>query len=267
MKHIGYSEFTGKYYWLPKSKRESKVDITDDIMEILAAHGKQPPPAPEAGEEEAFVAYGKACFYRGFEKATKDDANCFTAWREEAAELISRWRGEQGDGNMKCEYCGQKYHGEEPKGCCSGRDCGCMGLPINGPFVCSKGCYEMLMKKHHQHHPCGARWVRASASNWPSNWNDLHFRIFNDKEKINTNDFLEVENVGIKKRAAFFTPYILEYEELEYLSESDESTPCLPTREEAKKWANENYKPDFLKYSFALAMYDWIAERLNNIKK
>ncbi len=35
MKHIGYSELTGKYYRLPANKKESKVDITDDIKEII----------------------------------------------------------------------------------------------------------------------------------------------------------------------------------------------------------------------------------------
>ncbi len=32
----------------------------------------------------------KDCFYKGFEKSEKDDANCFTAWREEADNLINK---------------------------------------------------------------------------------------------------------------------------------------------------------------------------------
>ena len=40
-------------------------------------------------EEEQKIAFGKRCFYKGFEKAENDDANCFTAWREEAPELLT----------------------------------------------------------------------------------------------------------------------------------------------------------------------------------
>ena len=43
---------------------------------------------------------------------------------------------------INCEVCGEEYWGEEPEGCCDGRECGCMGRPINGPFVCSEECYE-----------------------------------------------------------------------------------------------------------------------------
>lgn len=35
------------------------------------------------------ATFAKRCFYRGFEKCDKDDANCFTAWREEAADLLA----------------------------------------------------------------------------------------------------------------------------------------------------------------------------------
>ena len=40
-------------------------------------------------EKEQKIAFGKKCFYKGFEKAENDDANCFTAWREEANELLT----------------------------------------------------------------------------------------------------------------------------------------------------------------------------------
>lgn len=42
---------------------------------------------------------------------------------------------------LSCMVCGTKFMGPEPKMCCSGRDCGCMGLSID-PIVCSKECYE-----------------------------------------------------------------------------------------------------------------------------
>lgn len=43
----------------------------------------------KAMEKQEKIAFGKKCFYKGFEKAENDDANCFTAWREEALELLT----------------------------------------------------------------------------------------------------------------------------------------------------------------------------------
>ena len=40
-----------------------------------------------------------------------------------------------------CVVCG-KDTGIVPETCCSGRECGCMGMPVNGPFVCSEHCYN-----------------------------------------------------------------------------------------------------------------------------
>lgn len=40
-----------------------------------------------------------------------------------------------------CETCGTFVEGFEYKGCCSGRDCGCLGLPIELCF-CSENCYN-----------------------------------------------------------------------------------------------------------------------------
>lgn len=42
-------------------------------------------------EQERLIAFGKACFYRGFSRAINDDVNCFTAWREEAEKLIKEY--------------------------------------------------------------------------------------------------------------------------------------------------------------------------------
>jgi len=41
-------------------------------------------------EREKIIAFGKKCFYKGFDRAENDDANCFTAWREEAEELLTK---------------------------------------------------------------------------------------------------------------------------------------------------------------------------------
>lgn len=40
-----------------------------------------------------------------------------------------------------CAICGEEI---EVRMCCSGRDCGCLGLPIDPP-VCSDECYEKFM--------------------------------------------------------------------------------------------------------------------------
>jgi len=42
--------------------------------------------------------------------------------------------------------CGTEYMGEPPKMCCNGRECGCMGMPID-PVVCSSECYYELMNR------------------------------------------------------------------------------------------------------------------------
>jgi len=42
-----------------------------------------------------------------------------------------------------CMVCSKEFEGEEPKMCCSGYMCGCMGLPID-PIVCSEECYNRL---------------------------------------------------------------------------------------------------------------------------
>jgi hypothetical protein len=46
---------------------------------------------------------------------------------------------------LYCMICKEKYFGPEPIRCCDGRQCGCMGLPIE-PFICSRVCYEKLLK-------------------------------------------------------------------------------------------------------------------------
>lgn len=40
-------------------------------------------------ERDQKIAFGKRCFYEGFEKAENDDANCFTAWRESLDKLLT----------------------------------------------------------------------------------------------------------------------------------------------------------------------------------
>ena len=42
--------------------------------------------------EEELLAFGKSCFYKGFEKAENDDANCYTAFREEIGNLVEQFK-------------------------------------------------------------------------------------------------------------------------------------------------------------------------------
>jgi len=42
---------------------------------------------------------------------------------------------------LSCMNCSTHLMGEEPKMCCNGRECGCMGMPID-PIVCSEKCYD-----------------------------------------------------------------------------------------------------------------------------
>jgi hypothetical protein len=42
--------------------------------------------------EEEVLKFGKACFYKGFDKAKNDDANCYTAFREEIGILIEQFK-------------------------------------------------------------------------------------------------------------------------------------------------------------------------------
>lgn len=44
---------------------------------------------------------------------------------------------------LNCMSCGTEFMSEEPQMCCSGRECGCMGIPID-PIVCSEHCYYSL---------------------------------------------------------------------------------------------------------------------------
>jgi predicted nucleic acid-binding Zn ribbon protein len=41
-----------------------------------------------------------------------------------------------------CMVCGKELD-YEPQLCCSGRDCGCLGMPVDPP-VCSNECYDKL---------------------------------------------------------------------------------------------------------------------------
>ena len=42
--------------------------------------------------EEEVIAFGKSCFYKGFDKSENNDANCYTAFREEIGSIIEQFK-------------------------------------------------------------------------------------------------------------------------------------------------------------------------------
>ena len=47
---------------------------------------------------------------------------------------------------LNCMVCGAEFLGRPPVLCCSGKECGCMGLPID-PIICTQDCYDTLLNK------------------------------------------------------------------------------------------------------------------------
>ena len=66
---------------------------------------------------------------------------------ERVAKEISELCKDESDANkvkLTCINCGREFYDDAPKMCCSGKDCGCMRLPIE-PIVCSQECYDKIM--------------------------------------------------------------------------------------------------------------------------
>lgn len=72
-------------------------------------------------------------------------------WQKMKSLIHAHWPVSEGEGmqqgfvELNCMYCGESFIGPEPEKCCSGQECGCMGMPID-PVVCSRGCHDMLMQ-------------------------------------------------------------------------------------------------------------------------
>lgn len=61
---------------------------------------------------------------------------------------IVGWGGVEAVKDWKCRACGKQVEVEddyEPQMCCSGRDCGCMGMEVN-PVFCDE-CEEKIFGK------------------------------------------------------------------------------------------------------------------------
>lgn len=49
---------------------------------------------------------------------------------------------------INCWVCNSEFEGDVHICCTSASaDCGCLGLPVNGPLVCSEKCYNEYMEK------------------------------------------------------------------------------------------------------------------------
>lgn len=66
-------------------------------------------------------------------------------------------------GEVDLSYPAEIY-GEKPRGCCSGRDCGCMGLPIDPPLI--HGIHWVIVggesgndNGKYRYRPCDLKWI------------------------------------------------------------------------------------------------------------
>jgi hypothetical protein len=73
--------------WLESEMLKPNLSMRDILEQAKEMENEQ-----KGYSEEELLAFGKSCFYKGFEKSEKDDANCFTAFREEIGSLIEQFK-------------------------------------------------------------------------------------------------------------------------------------------------------------------------------
>jgi hypothetical protein len=73
--------------WLESEMLKPNLSMRDILEQAKEIEKQQ-----KGYSEEELLAFGKSCFYKGFEKSEKDDANCFTAFREEIGSLIEQFK-------------------------------------------------------------------------------------------------------------------------------------------------------------------------------
>jgi hypothetical protein len=92
--------------WDEESKQETLEEVAKKYSELQA--GTFTPPhkttyqqgfedgakwqSERMYSEEEVLSFGKSCFYKGFDKAENDDANCYTAFREEIGRLFEQFK-------------------------------------------------------------------------------------------------------------------------------------------------------------------------------
>lgn len=75
-----------EYNFLNKEQLESCNKIKEKAEQLLEMEKQQ------GYSEEEVLAFGKSCFYKGFDKAENDDANCYTSFREEIGGLFEQFK-------------------------------------------------------------------------------------------------------------------------------------------------------------------------------
>lgn len=94
-----------------------------------------------------FFSDGEFMYQNGDTYVLEDGVRChpMVFWEDRATkQWETGWSViEENKVTLHCIVCNKEFQGEEPVMCCSGRDCGCMGMPID-PIVCSDECFNKL---------------------------------------------------------------------------------------------------------------------------
>jgi len=77
--------------WYAK-QMQLKEQFTQEEFNNITNQAKEMEKQQQGYSEEELLAFGKSCFYKGFEKAENDDANCYTAFREEIGNLVEQFK-------------------------------------------------------------------------------------------------------------------------------------------------------------------------------
>lgn len=109
--------------WSKREHKQPTIMMKEWLKEkIQSLSNKQ---LPKQFSLEDMIAFGKKCFYKGFDKSENDDANCFTAWKEEANELLQSLSTQQLPKEFKpimvCGRCLKPDDNDED--CWSAKEC------------------------------------------------------------------------------------------------------------------------------------------------
>ncbi|MGN6417783.1 MAG: hypothetical protein ACTHMC_09845 [Pseudobacter sp.] len=155
---------------------------------------------------------------------------------ETCRELVAKYEsGEAGKQpeqvELLCMVCGKSFMGELPQMCCSGQDCGCMGMPVD-PVVCSKECYNNLPHNISKRQKESKLPEQQPAEPWISidkhkpafgQLCDIWIKAHKNEPAHRRTDYQFVSEVGVNEEPAFQPPQMKEaglYEMAFYLSEN-----------------------------------------------
>ena len=89
---------------------------------------------PEPTEEEIFN------FKKNLEYARKE-VETWPRWKQEALGIVVKNEKPSPEHNGNCMICGVPIHVQM---CCDGRECGCMGQPVEPPLCSSERCWNVF---------------------------------------------------------------------------------------------------------------------------